>query len=270
MAKKKAKKKVTKKKVAKKKTTKKKAAKKPEQTCFVMMPFKSPFDLYYKTLYEPAIKAAKLKPILASDLFRPSAIVSDLWKMIQDAEVILAELTTKNANVFYELGLSHAIGKPVILVSETMEDVPFDLQQLRVITYDKDDPDWGDKLKSDIISSINETLASPVEAVPSIFRKKVQSHAPVQSETIARIQDLEDQMRMLRRPDIRSIQTIKRRDLVMEDLKENVNTFDELIAWADRWTKKGIKAERLLECANKISYFEIEDRMGLEAHLGLL
>jgi len=42
--------------------------------------------------------------------------VADLWQMIQNATVLLAELTTKNANVFYELGLAHAIGKPVILV----------------------------------------------------------------------------------------------------------------------------------------------------------
>jgi len=118
------------KKVAKKK---KKITKKIAGKCFVMMPFKTPFDIYYTTIFKPAIKAANLEPIRADDLFRPSVIVSDLWNMVQNAHVLLAELTTKNANVFYELGLAHAIGKPVVLVSETMDDVPFDLQQLRVI-----------------------------------------------------------------------------------------------------------------------------------------
>ena len=39
--------------------------------------------------------------------------------------------------------LGHAIGKPIVLISETMEDVPFDLRPLRVILYDKNDPEWG-------------------------------------------------------------------------------------------------------------------------------
>ena len=117
--------------------------------------------------------------------------------MIQDATVFLAELTTKNANVFYELGLAHAIGKPVVLVSETMGDVPFDLQALRVLGYDKDEPDWGLKLTRRITRSLKETLASPVEAVPGIFRKKVESKAPKQHATVARIEALEQQMKLI-------------------------------------------------------------------------
>lgn len=147
-------------------------------TCFAMMPFSDPFDLYYETIYIPAIQTAGLDPIRADDLFRPSVIVSDLWNMIQSAKVLVAELTTKNANVFYELGLAHAIGKPVVLVSETMADVPFDLQQLRVLLYSKNDPGWGDKLQDAIASSIRESLQAPIEAVPNIFRKKVESQAP--------------------------------------------------------------------------------------------
>ncbi|MFX0194575.1 MAG: hypothetical protein ACFFCW_00510 [Candidatus Hodarchaeota archaeon] len=120
----------TKKKVHRKKVRKKKTIKKPEGTCFVMMPFREPFNLYYETIFKPAITAANLNPTRADDLFRPSAIVSDLWQMIQKAKALLAELTLKNANVFYELGLAHAIGKPVVLIAETEDDIPFDLQQL--------------------------------------------------------------------------------------------------------------------------------------------
>jgi hypothetical protein len=132
---------------ASKKTTpkgkaKKKATKKPIGTCFVLMPFKEPFDTYYSLIIRPAVIAAGLEPLRGDSLFRPSPIMADIWTMIQDAKVLVAELTEKNANVFYELGLSHAIGKPVILMSETIEDVPFDLQPLRVILYDKDDPAW--------------------------------------------------------------------------------------------------------------------------------
>lgn len=69
--------------------------------------------------------------------------MADIWKMIQEAKVLVAELTEKNANVFYELGLAHALGKPVVLIADNLGDVPFDLQSLRVIIYNKNDPASG-------------------------------------------------------------------------------------------------------------------------------
>jgi hypothetical protein len=88
-------------------------------------------------------------------------------------------LTDKNANVFYELGLAHAIGKPVILISEKIDDVPFDLRNYRVITYDKNNPAWGDELHSKIIEFLKATVSEPIEAVPTMFRKIVKSHERV-------------------------------------------------------------------------------------------
>ena len=72
---------------------------------------------------------------------------NDIWDYTQRAKILLADLTGKNANVFYELGLAHAAGKPVILVTGSIDDVPFDLRALRVIEYDKNAPDWGKVLK---------------------------------------------------------------------------------------------------------------------------
>ncbi len=187
----------------KKKVTAAKRSRKPTQkeeqrdNCFVMMPFSNPFNIYYERLYRPAIEDAGLEPVRADDLFRPGVIVSDLWGMIQEAKVLLAELTTKNANVFYELGLAHAIGKPIVLVSETLDDVPFDLQQLRVLLYNKDDPTWGEKLVADITTSIKETLEEPIEAVPNIFRKRVESQAPEQDALVSRLETLENRVRAL-------------------------------------------------------------------------
>ncbi len=233
----------------KKRITKKKTAKKPKGECFVMMPFKSPFDLYYESIFKPAIKATELKPIRADDLFRPSVIVSDLWGMVQRADILLAELTTKNPNVFYELGLAHAIGKPVILVSETMDDVPFDLQQLRVILYDKNDPMWGEKLCKDITASINETLASPIEAVPNIFRKKVKSQAPEQDATIARIEELEKAVRKLLTKSqsfSSSSSSSSRSSLEMaKDELELISNPKGLEMWFRRWRKRGVPTYEL-------------------------
>ena len=110
----------------------KKKRKKSKGTCFVLMPFKEPYDAYFATIIRPAVTAAGLEVVRGDSLFRPSPIMADVWRMIQDAKVLVAELTEKNANVFYELGLAHAVGKPVVLIAETLADVPFDLQSLRV------------------------------------------------------------------------------------------------------------------------------------------
>jgi hypothetical protein len=71
--------------------------------------------------------------------------------------------------VLYELGLAHAIGKPEIMVSESVEDIPFDLRALRVLDYDKNAPDWGEALKAKIVQAIGQVLAVPTESVLSVF-----------------------------------------------------------------------------------------------------
>ncbi len=99
--------------------------------------------------------------------------------------------------MFYELGLAHAIGRPVVLISETKIDVPFDLRHVKVLLYDKNDPTWGDNLKVDLTKALRETLSNPVEAVPPMFRKSVPSQAPEDSETSLRLQALDSRVRSL-------------------------------------------------------------------------
>jgi hypothetical protein len=53
----------------------------------------------------------------------------------QPIYVVIAELTGKNPNLFYEVGLGHALGKKVILLTQNVKDVPFDLRHLRCIVY---------------------------------------------------------------------------------------------------------------------------------------
>ncbi len=140
-----------------------------KRTCFVIMPFGNWFDNYYTEIYKPAIINAGLEPKRADDIYRPSTIVQDIWNYTKDAQIVLADLTGKNANVFYELGLAHALAKPAILVSNSMDDVPFDLRALRVIEYNKNNSNWGNVLKEKIEKSIRETLDSPLNSVLPAF-----------------------------------------------------------------------------------------------------
>lgn len=160
-------------------------------TCFILIPFSEPFTRYYKEIIKPAVEQIDAVPLRGDSLFRPSPIVDDIWQMIQDANVVVAEMTGRNPNVFYELGLAHAIGKPVILISETISDVPFDLQSLRVILYNKDDPAWGATLRESLVASLRETLRNTRAAVPPMFRKRVISQAPEDTEISVRLSAIE-------------------------------------------------------------------------------
>lgn len=135
-------------------------------TCFVMMPFADPQGGYYGTIYEPAIKKAGLKAVRAdTDIFGTGKIIDQIWAGINMARVLVAELTGRNPNVLYELGLAHALHKPVVLVSSNEPDVPFDVRHVRVIYYDVNDPFWGDKLIDKVAENIISALKNPKEAI---------------------------------------------------------------------------------------------------------
>jgi hypothetical protein len=76
-------------------------------SCFVVMPFGPPIGSYYQNIYEPAIQKAGLRAVRAdTDIFGTGKIIDQIWSGINSAKVLVAELTTRNPNVFYELGFA--------------------------------------------------------------------------------------------------------------------------------------------------------------------
>jgi len=135
-------------------------------SCFVMQPFAFPLGGYYEKIYKPAIEKAGLKPVRAdADIFGTGKIIDQVWRGINEAKVLVAELTSRNPNVFYELGLAHAYRKPVVLVSSSDDDVPFDLRHIRIIYYDVTDPFWGPKLIDKVAENILSAIQNPEEAI---------------------------------------------------------------------------------------------------------
>lgn len=146
-----------------------KVAKRATETgasCFVMQPFAPPLGTYFELIFRPAIEKAGLRAVRADDdIFRTGKIMDQVWRGIRAADVLVAELTSKNPNVFYELGLAHALEKPVVLVSSNEDDVPFDLRHIRVIQYDQVDPFWGQKLVDKLADNIQSALTDPEDAI---------------------------------------------------------------------------------------------------------
>ena len=108
-----------------------------EGLAFVLSPFAEPFDTIYEDHLKPSVESAgDLRCLRADDIYDNRPIMEDIWKSINEAKIIISDLTGKNPNVFYETGIAHTIGKEVVLVTQSMADVPFDLRHLRCIVYE--------------------------------------------------------------------------------------------------------------------------------------
>jgi HEAT repeat protein len=122
--------------------------------CFILMPFKPDLDELYIRVVKPTVERTRLFQCLRADeIYGPRPIMLDVWASIQAAMLVIADLTGRNPNVLYELGLAHALQKPVILLTQTIDDVPFDLRHLRVLIYRNTDPGRV-RLQSELLKTI--------------------------------------------------------------------------------------------------------------------
>jgi hypothetical protein len=138
-------------------------------SCFVVMPFGGLSDEYYQKIYAPAIADAGLAAVRADEVFRAGSILQDIVDLLSMSTVVIADITESNRNVHYELGLAHALGKPTVLVAPENNPLFFDVGQERMLTYNKDDAFWGEKLRASISRALSATLQDPASAVPTAF-----------------------------------------------------------------------------------------------------
>lgn len=107
--------------------------------CFVLMPFADTMDLqdvYAKHVKRVIEERCGLRCERADDIYGISGVMQSVWEGINRARLLLADLTAKNSNVFYELGIAHTLGKPVIMITQSMDYVPFDLRHLKCLVYE--------------------------------------------------------------------------------------------------------------------------------------
>jgi len=103
---------------------------------FVAMQFGEPYDTIYRTVIRPKAQQLGFEVLRMDEINRPGIIFQDIQKKIDDATVVIAEITAPNQNVYYEVGYAHALNKPTILLAQRGKDLPFDIRSYRVIFYD--------------------------------------------------------------------------------------------------------------------------------------
>jgi len=103
---------------------------------FVAMQFDPPFETLYQEVIKPQADHFHLSLVKMDEVPGPGIILDDMKRQIAEAQIVIAEITAPNQNVFYELGYAHALNKPTILIAQRGKDLPFDIRGYRVIFYD--------------------------------------------------------------------------------------------------------------------------------------
>ena len=103
---------------------------------FVLMPFSEDLKPVYRVHIRDVAKELGLSIRRADDVFTAHTVMSDVWEGICSARAIIADCTGRNPNVFYEVGLAHVVGKPLVLITQQSEDIPFDVAHIRYIRYE--------------------------------------------------------------------------------------------------------------------------------------
>ena len=104
-------------------------------SAFVLMPFDEGFDPVYWEFIKPVLESAGMVVSRADNIESQQNILRDVMGGIGGSDLIIADLTSSNSNVYYELGVAHASRKPVIHLTQSLEEVPFDLRSYRLIEY---------------------------------------------------------------------------------------------------------------------------------------
>lgn len=107
--------------------------------CFVLMPFQNGLEFCYGSL-KKALQDSGFVCNRADELIGKSAIMTNVINEIIKSHFIIVDLTGQNPNVFYELGIAHSFkdAQNIILIAQSIDDVPFDVRHLRVIIYSPD------------------------------------------------------------------------------------------------------------------------------------
>lgn len=110
-----------------------------EPYVFVLMPFKDNFFNIYEKAVRPALQEIGCVVEHANDVVTvEDRIIVNIYNQIAQAKFLVADVTGKNPNVFYELGYAHALGKKVLIIVQDKSDIPFDISPLRYLLYKED------------------------------------------------------------------------------------------------------------------------------------
>lgn len=107
----------------------------PKPFVFVLMPFDDEFSDIYKFGIKGAAEDVGAYAERVDEQIFTEGILDRIFTQISKSDVVVADMTGRNPNVFYEVGYAHALGKITLLLTQAVEDIPFDLKHRQHIVY---------------------------------------------------------------------------------------------------------------------------------------
>jgi predicted nucleotide-binding protein/nucleoside 2-deoxyribosyltransferase len=195
------------------------------KTCFLISPLGMPgsesrrrSDQIYDYVIEPGVHRAGYTLLRPDQMAVAGSITSLIFRYLLESPIVIADLTGLNPNVMYELGVRHAVGKPVIPIISKDSTIPFDIAVVRTIMVDVNDIDSVAKasnLLSEIISEIEkspERYESPISIASAIraIKESIQeeSHEPESafpSTVVGVLRDMENRLNAIEQIVSRSV-----------------------------------------------------------------
>jgi hypothetical protein len=123
------------------------------------MPFKANFDRFYSTVMKPTVESCGLTSMRADEFWKNEILMKDIFDLIFHSSVVIADLSERNPNVAYELGICHTMGIQVVPIVQDSSDIPFDLRQHRYLQYSIDSKSQDDFVRT-LTNRLTEIMAA--------------------------------------------------------------------------------------------------------------
>ena len=121
--------------IEKKKSEREKPKDVDSKNVFVLMPFEERFQALYYKVIKPVVELLGYSISKADENLSIGTVIEQIQQSIRDARLVVADVSGKNANVFYELGYAHGVNQNVLIMTTKTDDVPFDISHIRYFQY---------------------------------------------------------------------------------------------------------------------------------------
>lgn len=163
----------------------------PKHFVFVLMPLADEFEDVYKLGIKAACEAAGTYCERVDEQIYTESILQRIYNQIAHADLIVSDMTGRNPNVFYETGYAHALGKEVILLTQSVDDIPFDLKHYFHIVYggriSKLRNDLARRVRWSVENPSTDSRALPVEPEFYFEGSKVADGASIRASTYEKV-----------------------------------------------------------------------------------
>lgn len=232
-----------------------------KELCFVIMPIsdqgdypKGHFDKVYEQIFQPAIEAAGYKPYRVDDNKMCDSIMKKIFDAVYTCPMALCDLSNRNPNVLYELGLRQAYDKPVVLVQDDKTERIFDVSGINTVSYK------SNRLYENILEArekITDAIISTKEGRETSIVKIWQAvAADISHDDMSREDKLEIMIRSMM-SDIQDLKSEKETKIVNHNVYNNEvgvypRYFEEMLGWLKVDLKSGVTNKEIKGVINRI------------------